>query len=47
MEEINLHFDDFIADISYFNDLSLIKTLHFYIKNKHLIKSKLAVLADL
>jgi hypothetical protein len=47
MEEINLHFDDFMADISYFNDLSLTKTLHFYIKNKHLIKSKLAVLADL
>ena len=47
MEEINLHFDDFMADISYFNDLSLIKTLHFYIKNKDSIKSKLAVLADL
>jgi hypothetical protein len=47
MDEINLHFDDFMADISYFNDLSLTKTLHFYIKNKHLIKSKLAVLADL
>ena len=28
MEEINLHFDDFMADISYFNDLSLTKTLH-------------------
>ena len=47
MEEINLHFDDFIADISYFNDLSLIKTIHFYIKNKDLIESKLAVLANL
>jgi hypothetical protein len=47
MDEINLHFHDFMPDISYFNDLSLIKTLHFYIKNKHLIKSKLAVLADL
>jgi hypothetical protein len=47
MDEINLHFDDFMADISYFNDLSLIKTLHFYIKNKDSIKSKLAVLADL
>ena len=47
MDEINLHFDDFMSDISYFNDLSLIKTLHFYIKNKDSIKSKLAVLADL
>ena len=47
MEEINLYFDDFMADISYFNDLSLIKTLHFYIKNKDSIKSKLAVLAEL
>ena len=47
MEEINLHFDDFMADISYFNDLSLIKTIHFYIKNKDLIESKLAVLANL
>lgn len=47
MEEINLHFDDFIADISYFNDLSLIKTLHFYIKNKDSIESKLAVLSNL
>jgi hypothetical protein len=47
MDEINLHFDDFMADISYFNDLSLIKTIHFYIKNKNLIESKLAILANL
>ena len=47
MSEIHLHFDDFIGDISYFNDLSLIKTIHFYIKNKHLIESKLSNIANL
>ena len=47
MNEIQLYFDDFIADISYFKDLSLIKTIHFYIKNKDLIESKLANIANL
>lgn len=39
---IELLFDDFINDITYFDDVSLKKTIHFFVKNNHLIDNKLA-----
>jgi len=43
---IKLFFDDFIDDINYFDDASLKKTIHFFVKNNTLIDNKLALLTD-
>ena len=40
-----LYFDDFIADVNYFNDISLKRTIYFFIKNKESIDNELSELS--
>ena len=42
-----LYFDDFISDVNYFNDISLKRTIYFFIKNKDSIDNKLSKLSSL
>jgi len=45
--QTQLYFDDFISDVNYFNDVSLKKTIYFFIKNKESIDNKLSKLSSL
>jgi len=42
-----LYFDDFISDVNYFNDISLKRTIYFFIKNKDSIDNKISKLSSL
>jgi hypothetical protein len=43
--QTQLYFDDFISDVNYFNDVSLKKTIYFFIKES--INNKLSELSSL
>jgi hypothetical protein len=43
----HLYFDDFISDVNYFNDISLKRTIYFFIKNKESNVNKLSELSSL
>ena len=43
----HLYFDDFISDVNYFNDISLKRTICFFIKNKESIVNNLSELSSL
>ena len=42
-----LYVDDFLYDIAYFDNISLKRTFHFFVKNKDLIDNKIAILVSL
>ena len=47
MQKEILYFDDFISDISYFDDISLKRTIYFFIQHNDSIDNKLSKLADM
>ena len=43
----NLYFDDFVKDMNYFDDISLRRTIYFFIQYKNSIENKISKLSDM
>ena len=42
-----LYFDDFVKDVNYFDDISLRRTIYFFIQHKNSIENKISKIADM